>query len=190
MTAIGGRLDRAVHRRVEARPAGAALELRVRREQLLAATGAAERARALFLVQRDSCRAARCRDTAGRCTAVASARPATLRPACSRRTSSDPSSSFCRSRRMGCSISLTGFSGLGPPGCRIESPRGPPLPAPHHLHCPPPGRPWCSPRQFFFATPPGPRSLRAFDPDRTAALELDMWQAYYAKAKFACSRIS
>jgi len=38
-------------------------------------------------------------------------------------------------------------------------------------------------RQFFFATPPGPRSLRVFDPDRTAALELDMWQAYYAKAK-------
>ena len=29
--------------------------------------------------------------------------------------------------------------------------------------------------------PPGPRSLRVFDPDRTAALELDMWQAYYAK---------
>ena len=39
-------------------------------------------------------------------------------------------------------------------------------------------------RQIFFATPPGPRSLRVFDPDRTAALELDMWQAYYAKAKF------
>ncbi len=38
-------------------------------------------------------------------------------------------------------------------------------------------------RQFFFATPPGPRSLRVFDADRTAALELDMWQAYYAKAK-------
>jgi hypothetical protein len=32
----------------------------------------------------------------------------------------------------------------------------------------------------FVATPEGPRSLRAFDPDRTAALELDMWQAYYA----------
>ena len=29
--------------------------------------------------------------------------------------------------------------------------------------------------------PEGPRSLRHFDPDRTAALELDMWQAYYAK---------
>jgi len=39
-------------------------------------------------------------------------------------------------------------------------------------------------RQIFFVTPPGPRSLRVFDPDRTAALELDMWQAYYAKAKF------
>jgi hypothetical protein len=32
------------------------------------------------------------------------------------------------------------------------------------------------------AAPPGPRSLRGFDPDRTAALELDMWQAYYTKA--------
>lgn len=32
-----------------------------------------------------------------------------------------------------------------------------------------------------FATPPGPRSIAAFDPDRTAALDLDMWQAYYAK---------
>src|SRR5262245_9691554 len=32
---------------------------------------------------------------------------------------------------------------------------------------------------LFFMTPPGPRSLREFDPDRTAALEVDMWQAYY-----------
>ena len=31
------------------------------------------------------------------------------------------------------------------------------------------------------AAPSGPRSLRAFDPDRTAELELEMWQAYYAK---------
>jgi hypothetical protein len=31
-----------------------------------------------------------------------------------------------------------------------------------------------------FSTPAGPRSIAAFDPDRTAALELDMWQAYYA----------
>src|SRR5262245_32088229 len=34
---------------------------------------------------------------------------------------------------------------------------------------------------LFIATPPGPRSLRAFDPDRTARLEVDMWQAYYLK---------
>ena len=34
----------------------------------------------------------------------------------------------------------------------------------------------------FIHTPPGPHSLRAFDADRTAALELDMWQAYYTKA--------
>lgn len=33
------------------------------------------------------------------------------------------------------------------------------------------------------AAPGGPRSLRAFDPDRTAALELEMWQAYYAKER-------
>ena len=33
------------------------------------------------------------------------------------------------------------------------------------------------------AAPSGPRSLRQFDPDQTAALELDMWQAYYAKDK-------
>jgi hypothetical protein len=33
----------------------------------------------------------------------------------------------------------------------------------------------------FIAAPPGPRSLRVFDPDRVAELELDMWQAYYAK---------
>jgi hypothetical protein len=32
---------------------------------------------------------------------------------------------------------------------------------------------------LFFLTPSGPRSLREFDPDRTAALEVDMWQAYY-----------
>jgi len=34
---------------------------------------------------------------------------------------------------------------------------------------------------IFIATPPGPRSLRAFDPDRTADLEVDMWKAYYSK---------
>lgn len=31
----------------------------------------------------------------------------------------------------------------------------------------------------FIAAPSGPRSLRVFDPDRTAELELDMWRAYY-----------
>ena len=29
--------------------------------------------------------------------------------------------------------------------------------------------------------PAGPRTLRNFDPDETARLEVDMWQAYYAK---------
>jgi hypothetical protein len=33
----------------------------------------------------------------------------------------------------------------------------------------------------FIHAPAGPRSLRVFDPDRVAALELGMWQAYYAK---------
>jgi len=32
-------------------------------------------------------------------------------------------------------------------------------------------------------TPPGPRSLRVFDPDRMADLETDMWKAYYRKEK-------
>ena len=32
----------------------------------------------------------------------------------------------------------------------------------------------------FIATPAGPRSLRAFEPDRTAELEVEMWKAYYA----------
>src|SRR5262245_66250359 len=38
---------------------------------------------------------------------------------------------------------------------------------------------------FWFAArvPPGPRSLRAFEPDRMAELELRMWQAYYAKER-------
>lgn len=34
---------------------------------------------------------------------------------------------------------------------------------------------------LFVATPPGPRTLRDFDPDRTAELEVDMWKAYYQK---------
>ena len=33
------------------------------------------------------------------------------------------------------------------------------------------------------ATPPGPRTLRHFDPDRMADLELRMWKAYYAKER-------
>ena len=32
---------------------------------------------------------------------------------------------------------------------------------------------------LVIAVPPGPRSLRAFDPDRTADLEVDMWKVYY-----------
>jgi hypothetical protein len=34
-----------------------------------------------------------------------------------------------------------------------------------------------------FQTPPGPRSLRAFAPDRVASLEREMWEAYYRKQK-------
>jgi hypothetical protein len=37
--------------------------------------------------------------------------------------------------------------------------------------------------------PSGPRSVRAFDPDRLAALEVGMWQAYYAKAKLRLFRL-
>jgi hypothetical protein len=37
-------------------------------------------------------------------------------------------------------------------------------------------------------TPPGPRTLRAFDADRMAELELDMWQAYYGKEKLRLFR--
>ena len=33
------------------------------------------------------------------------------------------------------------------------------------------------------AAPGGPRTLRRFDPDRTADLELRMWQAYYGKER-------
>lgn len=38
---------------------------------------------------------------------------------------------------------------------------------------------------FWFAArvSPGPRSLRAFEPDRMAELELRMWQAYYRKER-------
>src|SRR5689334_17606041 len=38
---------------------------------------------------------------------------------------------------------------------------------------------------LFLHTPPGPRSIREFDPDRVAALEVDMWQAYYDKRNVA-----
>ena len=37
--------------------------------------------------------------------------------------------------------------------------------------------------------PSGPRSLRVFDPDRLAELEVGMWQAYYAKDKFRLFRL-
>jgi hypothetical protein len=37
----------------------------------------------------------------------------------------------------------------------------------------------------FIAIPAGPRDVRAFDPDRTAALEVDMWKAYYDKRNVA-----
>jgi hypothetical protein len=37
--------------------------------------------------------------------------------------------------------------------------------------------------------PSGPRSLRAFDPEKLADLEVGMWQAYYAKDKFRLFRL-
>src|SRR5919197_3757791 len=36
---------------------------------------------------------------------------------------------------------------------------------------------------FAFTPPRGPRSMRHFDPDRLADLEVRMWQAYYSKEK-------
>lgn len=36
---------------------------------------------------------------------------------------------------------------------------------------------------FALRPPPGPRSLRVFDPDRVAELEVGMWQAYYRKER-------
>ena len=42
----------------------------------------------------------------------------------------------------------------------------------------------------FVLTPPrGPRSMRSFDPDRLADLEVGMWQAYYAKARVHLSAL-
>src|SRR5262245_3988960 len=40
-----------------------------------------------------------------------------------------------------------------------------------------------------FDTPAGPRSARAFDPERLADLELRMWQAYYRKEKVELFRL-
>ena len=40
----------------------------------------------------------------------------------------------------------------------------------------------------FISTPSGPRDVRAFDPDRTAAIEVDMWKAYYEKRNVALFR--
>ena len=42
---------------------------------------------------------------------------------------------------------------------------------------------------FFIHTPPGPRSLREFDPDRMADLEVGMWQAYYTKENVRLFRL-
>ena len=37
----------------------------------------------------------------------------------------------------------------------------------------------------FISTPAGPRDVRVFDPDRTAALEVRMWKAYYEQRNVA-----
>jgi hypothetical protein len=37
----------------------------------------------------------------------------------------------------------------------------------------------------FISTPPGPRDVRMFDPDKTAALEVRMWKAYYEQRNVA-----
>jgi hypothetical protein len=38
---------------------------------------------------------------------------------------------------------------------------------------------------MFISVPAGPRDVRAFNPDRTAALEVEMWKAYYEKRNVA-----
>src|SRR5262245_6644050 len=40
-----------------------------------------------------------------------------------------------------------------------------------------------------FTPPPGPRSLKTFDADRMAELELEMWKAYYKKEKVRLFRL-
>src|SRR5215510_11440743 len=56
VAAVGGGLDRALLRIVEARPAGTALELRLRHEQRLPAADAGEGARPLLEVERAAAR--------------------------------------------------------------------------------------------------------------------------------------
>ena len=73
--AVGRGADRVRQRLIEARPAGAALELGLRREQRQVAAGAGEGALALLAIERARCRRARCRAGAARRTAPASAAP-------------------------------------------------------------------------------------------------------------------
>jgi hypothetical protein len=41
----------------------------------------------------------------------------------------------------------------------------------------------------LLAAPSGPRSIRQFEPERLASLELEMWQAYYAKENVRLFRL-
>ena len=82
--AIGFGLDRIVERRPEARPPGAAVELGIRSEQRLPATGTVVDPGFVLLVERARCRPARCRahaipDTAAE-TACAATRPRSAKP--------------------------------------------------------------------------------------------------------------
>ena len=76
VAAVGRGLDRARHRVVEARPAGAALELELRLEQRLVAAGAGEACRRAFRAAARSFPAARCRGRASPryCSGVSSFR--------------------------------------------------------------------------------------------------------------------
>ncbi len=78
MSVIFARGHRSGERLQEARPAGAALELRLRLVERLAAAGAAEHARAVLVVERARASPSRCRDGAARGTAPSSVRRATL----------------------------------------------------------------------------------------------------------------
>jgi len=49
--------------------------------------------------------------------------------------------------------------------------------------------PLCAGGYLAFAAPDGPRSLRQFEPQRLASLELEMWRAYYSRENVRLFRL-